>query len=109
MGLKDEETNGHGAVGLLQLRMRTREKFRQGDKIAEALSHLLTVDGNHVVVHPVVHALGSALGHVLRDFALVVREHQVHAAAVDVELGAEVFLAHDRALQMPAGEAFSPW
>ena len=56
-----------------------------------------------------MNALGSALGHVLRDFALVVREHQVHSAAVNVELGAEVFLAHDRALQMPAGEAFSPW
>ena len=57
---------------------------------------------------PVVHALGAAGGLVLRDLALVVREHQVHAAAVDVELPAEVLLPHHGALQMPAREAFAP-
>ena len=55
-----------------------------------------------------MHALGAAGGLVLGDFALVVREHQIHAAAVDVELAAEVFLTHDRALEVPAREAFSP-
>ena len=53
-------------------------------------------------------ALGAAGGLVLRDLALVVREHQVHAAAVDVELLAQVLLPHHRALQVPAREPFAP-
>ena len=53
-------------------------------------------------------ALRAAGSDVLGDLALVVREHQVHAAAVDVELAAEVFLAHHGALEVPAREAFAP-
>ena len=55
-----------------------------------------------------MHALGAAGGLVLRNLALVVREHQVHAAAVDVELLAQVLLPHHRALEVPAREAFAP-
>ncbi len=35
-------------------------------------------------------------------------KHEVHAAAVYVEALAEIFLAHGRALEVPAGEAFTP-
>ena len=38
----------------------------------------------------------------------MVGEEQVHAASVDIEFVAEIFLAHNRALEMPAGEAFAP-
>ena len=55
-----------------------------------------------------MYALGAAGGLVLRDLALVVREHQVHAATVDIELAAEVFFAHHRALEVPARETFAP-
>ena len=41
----------------------------------------------------------------LRDLVLVVRELQVHAAAVDVEVLAEQRAAHRRALDVPAGPA----
>ena len=41
-----------------------------------------------------MHALGMAAGHILGNLALVVREHQIHSSAVDVELVAEVFLTH---------------
>ena len=44
----------------------------------------------------------------LRDLAFVVREHQVHAAAVDVETLAQIAGAHGRALHMPAGESLAP-
>ncbi len=47
-------------------------------------------------------------GHVLGDFAFMMREHQIHSAPVDVEFPTEVFLPHHRALQMPAREAFAP-
>ena len=39
----------------------------------------------------------------------MVREHQVHAAAVDVELVAKVFAPHGCAFAMPAREAVAPW
>ena len=39
----------------------------------------------------------------------MMREHQVHSAAVYVKLLPEILLAHHGALQMPAREAFAPW
>src|SRR5688500_9525076 len=45
----------------------------------------------------------------LRNLAFVVRELQVHAATMNVELFAQVLRAHGRALDMPAGKAFTPW
>lgn len=92
VGLEDEETDRHRAVGALQFGMVAAEEFREGDEVPEGLAHLLPVDGNHVVMDPVMDALRTAGGLVLRDFALVVREHEVHAAAVDVELLPEVLL-----------------
>ena len=50
----------------------------------------------------------SAVSHALRYLAFVVGELEVHAAAVDVESLAKIFLAHGGALKMPAGEAFAP-
>ena len=47
-------------------------------------------------------------GYALRYLALVVREDEVHAAAVYVEGRTEVFGAHGGALGMPAGEAVAP-
>jgi hypothetical protein len=44
----------------------------------------------------------------LGDLAFMMREEQVHAAAVNVELGAQVFGAHGRALDVPAREALPP-
>ena len=59
-------------------------------------------------MYPVSYALSAAGGLVLGDFALVVREHQVHSAAVDVEFIAEVLCSHDRAFEMPSRETFAP-
>ena len=108
MGLEDEEADGHRAVGAVQFGMVAAEQLRQGDEVPEGLAHLLPVDGDHVVMDPVMHALGTAGGLVLRDLALMVREHQVHAASMDVELLAEVLLPHHGALEVPAREAFTP-
>ena len=44
----------------------------------------------------------------LGDLVLVVRELQVHAAAVDVEVVAEQLRAHRRALDVPARAALTP-
>ena len=88
--------------------MLAAEEFRQGDEVAKALAHLLTVDGDHVVVNPVVHALSATGSYILGNLAFVVREHQVHSAAMDVEHFAKVFFSHHGALQVPAGETVAP-
>ena len=108
VGLQDEEAYGHGRVGLLQQLVVAGEELVEGDEVAQRLAHLLPVDGNHVVVHPVVHRFVTLCGYRLGNLALVVGEEQVHAAAVDVELLAQILGAHGRALEVPAGEAVAP-
>ena len=39
------------------------EKFIEGDEIAERFTHLLAVDRDHVVVHPVEHGVMAVVGH----------------------------------------------
>ena len=84
------------------------EQFGQGDEIPEGFAHFLPPDRDHVVMDPVMDPLRAAGGLVLGDLAFVMREHQVHSAPMDIEFLAEVFLAHDRALEVPAGESFAP-
>ena len=108
VGLQDEEADGHGRVGLREQGMVAREELRQGDEVVVGLAHLLAVDGNHVVVHPVVHHLVALACDSLRYLAFVVGEDEVHAAAVDVEVLAQIFASHRRALAVPAGEAVAP-
>ena len=84
------------------------EELAEGDEVVVALAHLLSGDGDHVVVHPVAHRLVALGGHALGDLAFMVGEHEVHAAAVDVERLAEIFAPHSGAFEMPAGEAFAP-
>ena len=76
-----------------------------GQEVALRLGHLLALDLEEAGVHPVAREglAGECLG--LRDLALVVREAEVLAAAVQVDGLAEVLLRHHRALEVPAGEA----
>src|SRR5207249_967297 len=69
---------------------------------------LPTVLGQQAVVQPVggERLAGERLG--LCDLVLVVREDQIQAAAVDVEVRAQVLHAHGRALDVPAGTAGTP-
>ena len=88
--------------------MIAREKLLERDEVAERLAHLLTVDRNHVVVNPILSRVVAERRRRLRDLAFVMRKHQVHTAAVDVEPLAQVFGAHGRTLHVPAGEAVAP-
>ena len=108
MGLEDEETDCHRGISLFEKLMIAAEELREGDKVAEGLSHLLAIDGDHVVVDPVADAAGASGCLVLSDLALMVGEHQIHPAAVDVKLVPEVFLSHNGALEVPSRETFSP-
>src|SRR5690606_7467083 len=68
---------------------------------------LLAGGGDPGVVHPVG---GEPLtgGTRLGLLVLVVREAQIHAAAVDVEGVAEILAGHRRALDVPAGTTAAP-
>ena len=86
MCLQDEETYGHWAVWLSQFLVFAREELRQRDEIVVALSHFLTVDGNHVVVHPIVNHLVSLACHGLCYLTFMMREYQVHTTSMYIEM-----------------------
>ena len=79
-----------------------------GEEVARGLGHLFVVHVDVAVVHPVLgkRIARRALG--LGDLVFVVREDEVHAAAVDVERLAEVLHAHGRAFDVPPGAAHAP-
>ncbi len=80
---------------------------RDGQRVAQRLGHLLTRERHPAVVQPVAgEAVARGAG--LRTLVLVVREHQVQTAAVDVERLPEVGSRHRRALQVPPRPATAP-
>ena len=77
------------------------------NKVAERLGHLLALHGEQTVVHPGARE-GLAHPTRLRELVLMVRKHQIHAAAMDVKRLAQILRAHHRAFDVPAGPARSP-
>ena len=76
------------------------------NEISKALAHLLAFHLQEAVVHPVIrHHAGVEGAARLRDLVLVMREHKIDAAAVDVEGFAEMLPRHRRAFDVPAGPA----
>ena len=59
-------------------------------------------------MNPISHHLIALTGYCLCDFTLVMREYQVHAAAVNVEMSAQIFSAHGCAFAVPPWEAIAP-
>ena len=84
------------------------EELLQGDEVTQALTHLLTVDGNHIVVHPVMNHLVALRSHSLRNLALVVRENQIHTATVNIKVAAQILSAHCSTLAVPSWETITP-
>src|SRR6185437_11567795 len=88
--------------------MAAREQFRKPDLVAVAFAHLSAVERDHIVVQPITGRYMFIADRTLRDLAFVMGELEVHSAAVNIELLTEVFSAHSRAFDMPAGKAFAP-
>ena len=109
MRLKDEETDCHRRKWLCQQWVITFKELVESDEVTQRFTHLLSVDGNHIVVHPIFHRLVTQCCARLCNLCLVVWEHQVHTATVDVECIAKIFCTHSRALQVPTRETFAPW
>ena len=91
-----EGAGGHGPA--------PGDEVRDRVEVAEALRHLPAVHQEVAAVHPVAHERSLAGGRLaLGDLVLVVREAQVLAAEVDVDLVAEERGGHHGALDVPAG------
>ena len=84
------------------------EELFERDEIAQRLAHLLPVDGNHVVVHPVFHHRLVLTGHSLRDLTLMMWEYQVHASTMNVKFLTQILAAHGSTFTMPSGETVAP-
>ena len=86
----------------------------KAQKIPRGLRHFISVAGRVVfddeefVVQPIVYPFFAGRAFRLRDFVRVMNGYMVDAAGVNVEMIAEVFHAHRRALNVPAGIAFPP-
>ncbi len=88
------------------------QKIAQRKKIAERLAHFFALNEQVRAVHPVLDELVSvalqAGAFALGDLVLVMGEHQVLAAEVEVEIWPEQLHAHCAALDVPAGPALAP-
>ncbi len=94
----EQEADGGGAVA-------AQEEVAEGMEVALGLGHLPAFDEEEADVHPVAGEglAGGALG--LGDLVFVVREHEVFAAGVEVEVLSEEPGGHGGALDVPAGAA----
>ena len=59
-------------------------------------------------MHPVFYRCFMITDGTLCNFTFMVRKKQVHTAAMNIKLCAQVFCGHGRAFNMPAGETHSP-
>ena len=108
MSLQDEETNHHRTKRLAQQGVLTVKELLQGNEVIVALTHFLTRDRDHVIMHPVVYGLMTQSGTRLRNLRLMVREDQIQTTSVDIKLLTEVLRTHRGALHMPSRETFTP-
>ena len=87
MCTQDKEADRHRTIGLIQLDIIAREEFIECDEVPQGLPHLLSVDGDHIIMHPVANHLSTVLrSSSLSDFTLVVREDEIHPSTMDIEL-----------------------
>ncbi len=86
--------------------MAGEHEVADGLEVAERFRHLVALDEQEAHVHPEAREHFSGRRFRLRDLVLVMREHQVFAAGVQVERGAEILHRHRRALDVPAGTSW---
>src|SRR5205807_3954441 len=73
-----------------------------------AYLHFAVADGKKLVMHPELYRLFPTHPLTLSNLVLVMWKAQIHTASVDVELFSQVPGRHRGALNMPAGEAYTP-
>ncbi len=88
--------------------MVSAEKVIEHDEVAQRFSHFLPVNGNHVVVDPVIYRLVAHTGTALGNFSFVMRKEQIQSSAVNVEFLAQVFGTHGHTFGVPTRETVAP-
>ena len=90
------------------------ERLVQKQEVVERFRHLLDLAGllvgnlEHAGVHPMARERAAARCLALRALVLMMRKHQVSAAAMDVEGKPQVLARHGRALDVPAWAPLAP-
>ena len=83
--------------------------FTNGKEIAQGFGHLHVINIQETVMHPVMCKFLVIAGFALGNFILVMREDQIFTTGMDINLFTKILLGHDRAFNMPARTAVSPW
>src|SRR5207237_1596964 len=100
VGVEDQQPQGARVVAL--------EHLAERGEVAQRLRHLLTTDLDHAVVDPCAREqLSRATG--LGTFVFVVREYEIVAPTVDIEVRAEQLQGHRDALDVPPRASRPPW
>ncbi len=84
------------------------QHLADGEEVTQRFGHLLVIDAYKAVMHPVVDHGVAKRAFRLGDLVFMVRELQVGATAVDVELFTQQRARHRRALDVPARAALAP-
>ena len=79
-----------------------------GTEISERFGHLAVVDVQETIMHPVSCKNLTIAALTLCDLILMMREDQILTACMDINLFSEIFLGHNRTLNMPARTSVAP-
>ena len=79
-----------------------------GKKVAGGFAHLLIVDVDVPIVHPVLGKRLSRCALALCNLVFMVWEYQIHPAAVDIQRIAQILHAHGAAFHMPTRAPHAP-
>lgn len=71
-------------------------------------NNMITINGNHVIVHPITGRRLMVANRALGNFAFMVRELQIHPSAMYIKLFTQIFGTHGRTFNMPTGKALAP-
>ena len=80
-----------------------------GKEVAERFGHFTVVDVQETVVQPVTCKNLAVAALALCNLIFMVRENQVFAAGMNINLFTQIFFCHDGTLDMPSRTSLAPW
>ena len=79
-----------------------------GEEVPKGLRHLLIVYVDKSIVHPIVCEALAMRRFILCNFIFMMRENEVLAAGMNVQLSSTVLRCHNATLRVPARSSFTP-
>ena len=90
-------------------RIKLGSNISYGKEISQRLGHLLIVNVDKSIVHPVTGKLLAVSRLVLGNLIFMMRENKILTAGMDIQSSSAIFRRHYAALGMPARTSFAPW